>query len=157
MPAKTWAIGVAVVVLSACGGSGSAQETAPNAASSSAGTTTGPGQPPGGPAPPELEGTWVLVSPPADPGEPESQLELSGRHYDTSRRASGGLPNGQIAVDGNEIAFFNTPQCELFLPEGVGHYRWKVSGERLHLDVIGKDPCTVRDSFLKHVIYERAG
>ena len=96
-----------------------------------------------------------LVSPPAGPGEPVSQLELSGRHYDTSRRASAGLPNGEIAVDGNEIAFFNTATCELFLPEGVGHYRWKVSGKRLHLDAIGNDPCSVRDPFLKDVIYER--
>jgi hypothetical protein len=153
MPARVSAIGLAVVVLSACGGSGSAQETASVTGDNSAGTSAVPQRPPGGPAPEELEGTWVQVSPKGE--GPVATLELTGQSYHVSAAASAGLPNGAMAVNGNEIAFFSTATCELFLPEGVGHYRWKVSGDKLHLDAIGKDPCSVRDPFFEHAVYKR--
>ena len=51
-------------------------------------------------------------------------------------------------VKGNEIDFFNAAVCGLYLPEGVGRYRWRIKGRTLQLDVIGKDLCGGRVSGL---------
>jgi hypothetical protein len=42
---------------------------------------------------------------------------------------------GNIAVNGNQVAFFNGP-CD-----AVGVYQWSVHGGILHFTLIGDDPC----------------
>jgi hypothetical protein len=59
-------------------------------------------------------------------------------------------------VRGNEIDFFSSAICGLYLPEGVGRYRWKISGNMLELRVIGTDPCGGRHSGID-ATFKRAG
>lgn len=63
---------------------------------------------------------------------------------------------GEIVVDGDEIAFFNSngSSCP---PDGpdVGRYRWRVTGDKLQLRPIGEDACTGRDDFLANGSFER--
>jgi hypothetical protein len=65
--------------------------------------------------------------------------------------------SGQIVVRGDEIDFFGSAHCGLSLPEGVGRYRWKISGDRLRLDAIGKDACGGRASVLTNGAFNRVG
>jgi hypothetical protein len=59
-------------------------------------------------------------------------------------------------VRGDEIDFFSSAFCGLYLPEGVGRYKWRITGNMLHLDVIGKDPCGGRSSGID-ATFKRAG
>jgi hypothetical protein len=133
-------------VLAACGGSSSTagETTAP------APTTAQSGVPPGGPAPPELQGTWKLVS---DSAEKGLLFVISEEHY----RVPTHFAHGDLAVEGNEIAFFNAAICGLTLPDGVGHYRWAVKGESLRFEPIGEDPCGGRGDILGNETYKRVG
>jgi hypothetical protein len=72
--------------------------------------------------------------------------------------SAGGSAQGRIVVNGDEIAFFNSnaPSCPLRLPEGVGRYRWRLTGDKLHLTEIGNDPC-VRATHLAGATYLRSG
>jgi ABC-type transport system substrate-binding protein len=103
----------------------SAATTPPTVSPSPSGTP-----PPGGPAPSELIGTWIEVSPTAG-----LDLTLSAAHY------AFGEGHGDIVVNGNEIDFFNGDSCGLPLPQGVGRYRWKLSGTTLTFTGITVDPC----------------
>jgi len=67
------------------------------------------------------------------------------------------LAHGDLAVDGDEIAFFNAAICGLTLPNGVGRYRWKVEDRKLHFHVIGKEPCGGRSDILDDSTYTKAG
>src|SRR5512132_1968730 len=99
------------MVLAGCGGSSSATGT--STSTTAAPTTTQSGVPAGGPAPPELQGTWKLVS---DSPEKGLLFVISEQHY----RVPTHLAHGDLAVEGDEIAFFNAPICGLTLPDGVG-------------------------------------
>jgi hypothetical protein len=113
-------------------------------------TSTAQAQSPsGGPAPAELQGTWKLVS--GNDLEKGLQFVITDRHYRVPTR----LAHGDLAVNGDEVAFFNAAICGLTLPEGVGKYRWTIEGERLHLESIGEDPCGGRADILDDVLYER--
>ncbi len=57
--------------------------------------------------------------------------------------ATGGA-GGAIVVNGDEIDFFNVPNCGLVLPAGVGRYRWSLKGTTLHFAPLNTDPCPVR-------------
>jgi hypothetical protein len=41
--------------------------------------------------------------------------------------------------------------------EGVGRYRWTLEGDTLHLDMIGNDECSGRQTILDDATYERTG
>jgi hypothetical protein len=71
-------------------------------------------------------------------------LTIRTGSYHASRGGGGG--SGEIVVRGNEIDFFNSALCGLSLPEGIGRYKWRIRGNILHLEVIGKDPCGGRAS-----------
>jgi hypothetical protein len=133
-------------ILAACGGSSSATGTSTAAAP----TTTQSGVPAGGPAPPELQGTWKLVADGPDKG---LLFVISDQHYRVPTR----LAHGDLAVDGGEIAFFNAAICGLTLPDGVGRYRWKVDDRKLHFQVIGKEPCGGRSDILDDSTYTKVG
>jgi hypothetical protein len=103
----------------------------------------------GGPAPPELQGTWKLS------GSPEKGLlfVISERHY----RVPTHLAHGDLAVEGDKIAFFNAAICGLTLPEGVGRYRWAVKRNSLRFEPLGEEPCGGRGDILANATYERIG
>lgn len=48
-------------------------------------------------------------------------------------------------VNGSEIDFFNSRNCEV--ADAVGRYRWTLSGGMLHFDALNDDPCERRDLF----------
>jgi hypothetical protein len=131
-------------ILAACGGSSSATGTGTAAAP----TRPQSSVPAGGPAPPELQGTWKLVSDGPDKG---LLFVISDQHYRVPTR----LAHGDLAVDGDEIAFFNAAICGLTLPDGVGRYRWRVEEEKLHFQVIGKEPCGGRKDILADSTYRK--
>ena len=86
-------------------------------------------------------------------------MRLSGNTY------AFGQSNGNVVVNGNEIAFFNgsgcagdafmilstspglgslrSPNngCPISLPGGVGRYSWTVSGTEAHFEALSPDPC----------------
>ena len=62
-------------------------------------------------------------------------LTLSATHYMFEEG------RGDIVVNGDEIDFFNGDSCGLQLPQGVGRYRWKLSGTTLTFTGITVDPC----------------
>jgi hypothetical protein len=151
------AIGMlAIPALAACGGSNS-QSSEPE--TTGATSQNGPAAttveeesaqgPQGGPAPPELQGTWLFRS---DTGPLRLYLREDG--YAIS---AGGSVQGDIVVDGDEIAFFNSngPSCPPDPLPDVGCYRWRVTGEKLHLRAIGEDPCRGRTSALANRTFVR--
>ena len=137
--------GFVAATLTACGGSSGAAP-APTATRAAA----NPQQPSGEDAPAELQGTWRLMS-----KGPEKGLlfVISDRHYRVPAR----LAHGDLAVDGDEILFFNATICGLTLPQGIGRYRWTVKGNRLRFDPIEEDPCGGRSDILDGTAYERVG
>jgi len=136
------------VVLAACGGSEPAATSAKPKATAS---TQRDQRPPGGPAPAELQGVWKLAS--GNKIEKGLQFVIGELHY----RVPTHLAHGDLAVNGDEIAFFNAAICGLTLPDGVGHYRWTVAGEKLSFESISEDPCGGRADILDGVTYTRAG
>jgi hypothetical protein len=62
---------------------------------------------------------------------------------------------GNVVVRGNEIDFFNAGPCNMPLPNGVGRYRWKITGNKLLLTPITTDPCGRRE-YLENVTFVRA-
>jgi hypothetical protein len=102
-------------------------------------TTTSPLPPSGGPAPEQLIGTWTRVVSTADEA---AAVTFSTNGFRVRDKLGGG--NGDIVVNGNEIDFFNVPQCGLVLPEGVGRYQWTLRSATLHFAPLNNDPCPVR-------------
>jgi hypothetical protein len=84
--------------------------------------------PAGGPVPPELSGVWRL-------GTSAGTMRLSGNTY------AFGQSNGNVVVNGNEIAFFNGSGCGMALPGGIGRYSWTLSGKDVHFVSLAPDPC----------------
>jgi hypothetical protein len=102
-----------------------AATTPPTSSPSPSGTP-----PPGGPAPLQLIGTWLEVSPTAG-----LTLTLTTSHYAFEEG------QGDIVVHGNEIDFFNGTACGLQLPQGIGRYTWRLNGTTLTFTAIAVDPC----------------
>ncbi|MEP7022568.1 MAG: hypothetical protein ABJB47_01890, partial [Actinomycetota bacterium] len=71
-----------------------------------------------------------------------TQVTIDAKAFSVSDNLGGA--SGEIVVNGNEIDFFNVPQCQLFLPKGVGRYRWHLHGATLHFTPLNSDPCPVR-------------
>jgi hypothetical protein len=142
-----WAgvLAVLVPLLAACGGSNPPASAEPATVAPS--TTTA--QSASG-APAELQGTWRLVS---DTVPEPTRLYLRETSYIVSR--GGGSHHGTYSVDGDTIEFTST--CSDTNQEGVGHYRWTLEGDTLHLELIGKDECSGRSAVLEDATYERSG
>jgi hypothetical protein len=132
---RRWAvIGVAGATLAACGGQSSAPaESEPTRPASM--TTT-----PSAPIPLKLQGTWLLR-------DPLLRLKLTERSYSVEEHT------GLAEAEGDVLTFTST--CGDSAVTGVGHYRWTLKGNRLHLSVIGKDECAGRASGLSGATFER--
>ena len=136
------------LLASACGQStSSAQAPTPAAVASAAPV---PSPPPGGPVPAQLLGDWFLTPAAVDAliGCPKPlkagtacllRLSLTATTY----RFGGTLPPGpgDVIVNATEIDFFNAPQCDQKLPDGIGRYTWTLTGGVLHLTPLNADPC----------------
>jgi hypothetical protein len=146
------AVGVLTAAgLTACSGSESGgTEAGSTGSESQPAATTSPQKPPGDPAPAQLQGDWLSVE---TSGLPSVRLTIRESSYHV--RAEGAAA-GQIVVRGDEIDFFNSAICALYLPEGVGRYRWRIKGNVLQLHVIEKDPCGGRASGID-ATFKRAG
>lgn len=136
---RRWAvIGVAgatlTATLAACGGRSSAPtESEPTRPASV--TTT-----PSTPIPLKLKGTWLLR-------DPLLRLKLNERSYSVEEHS------GSVEAEGDVLTFTST--CGDSAVTGVGHYRWTLKGNRLHLSVIGKDECSGRAAGLSGATFER--
>jgi len=126
---------LAVLIVGGCGGA-STPATSP-AATTAAMVTSSPAPSPsvatepwpsGGPVPTELSGVWRL-------GTSAGTMRLSGNTY------AFGQSNGNVVVNGTEIAFFNGSGCGISLPGGVGRYSWAVSGSEVSFVALAPDPC----------------
>jgi hypothetical protein len=116
------AVAVLCLVLMSCAReSGSEATSQPATEATSTRASSGPT---GDTAPAELQGTWKLVS-----NNPYRGLVvvITDSHYRVVER----FAHGDLAVNGDEVAFFNAQICGLALPDGVGRYRWTVKGSRL--------------------------
>jgi hypothetical protein len=140
--------------LTACGGSESTGTAAgpTSSASQPATSTASPQKPPGDPAPAQLQGDWLSIE---TSGLSPVRLTIRESSYRASRVGEAG-GSGEIVVRGDEIDFFNSGLCGLYLPEGVGRYRWRIKGNKLQLHVIEKDPCGGRAAGID-ATFKRAG
>jgi hypothetical protein len=136
---------LAVAVLAACGGA-SSTPTEPGATDTLSATPTAPGHP----LPAELQATWRLDSgPTSDP----VRLYLRETTYTATR--GGGSHAGEVELDGRVMKF--TAICGGSNVEGVGRYRWRLKGNALHLDLMGRDECSGRSAILEDATYKRSG
>jgi hypothetical protein len=73
--------------------------------------------------------------------------------------SAGGSAQGDIGVDGDEVAFFNSngASCPPDPLPDIGRYRWRVTGQKLHLRAIGEDPCSGRAAAVANTTLERVG
>jgi hypothetical protein len=73
--------------------------------------------------------------------------------------SAGGSAQGDIVVDGDVIAFFNSngASCPPDPLDDVGRYKWRIRGAELHLKLLGKDPCGGRVSVLTNGAFRRVG
>ena len=141
----------------ACGGSNGlvSGETGASTTQEASSATTAAGEtaqrPAGGPAPPELQGTWL-----SEYGGAPARLYIREDGYAVS---AGGSAQGDIVVDGDVIAFFNSngASCPPDPLDDVGRYRWTISHQKLRLKLLGKDPCSGRVPLLTGAPFERVG
>lgn len=122
------------------------------ATATSAATAVPASPPPGGPPPTVLIGTWTRVVSTADSG---AVVTFSADGFRVADKLGGGI--GDVVVNGDEIDFFNVQACGLFLPEGVGRYRWTLHGATLHFAPLNSDPCPVRHAHFADQDFTRSG
>ena len=134
---------LASAALGACGG-GSSSPSEEAAGTGPEPTTTAA---PEHPLPVELQGTWFLSTATAtDP----VRIYLRETSYAAMRGHS-----GTVEAEGDVLTF--TARCVGTPFEGVGRYRWTLEADTLHLDMIGNDECSGRQSILDDATYERTG
>jgi hypothetical protein len=106
--------------------------------------------PPGSAVPITLAGDWMLrgTTPSTSP-----DLVFQGNRYQLI--TSGGFSFGNVAVNGNEIDFFNGSVCRIPLPGGVGRYRWSLHSGVLQFTPLTADPCGGRTRPLANRTYVR--
>lgn len=134
---------IVAAVLAACGGESSAP--AENGTTDKPAATTVSSNA----LPAERVGTWRLVDP--DLGD-VVRLYLRPTAYTLSR---GFAHTGQAEAEGDVLTLTST--CGESSITGTGHYRWKLSGDTLHLELIGKDKCSGRPDAFDAATYERSG
>jgi hypothetical protein len=161
-PAIAALLGIAIVFLaSSCGQStSSAKLPTPSAAPSPTPAPSLPAAspPPGGPVPTQLLGDWFLppaaneaingngvCQSPATAANCFIQLTLTATTYHLAVTGAGGrgqyAGSGDVVVNDNGIDVFNGALCGLQLPDGVGRYKWTLTGGVLHFTLIS-DPCS---------------
>jgi hypothetical protein len=135
---RHWGRGAALTAtLAACGGQSSAPaESEPTPPASM--TTT-----PSNSVPLKLQGTWLVREPFL------LRLKLNEGSYSVEGHS------GPAEVEGDVLTFTST--CGDSAVTGVGHYRWTLKGDKLHLSIIGKDECAGRASGLSGTTFERFG
>ena len=134
---------LASAALAACGG-GSPSPSEEAAGTGSESTTTAA---PEHPLPVDLQGTWFLSTATAtDP----VRIYLRETSYAAMHGHS-----GTVEAEGDVLTF--TARCVGTPFEGVGRYRWTLEADTLHLDMIGNDECSGRQSILDDATYERTG
>jgi hypothetical protein len=92
----------------------------------------------------------------SDYGGAPARLYIREDRYAVS---AGGSAQGDIVVDGDVIAFFNSngASCPPDPLEDVGRYRWTISDQKLRLKLLAKDPCSGRVAVLTSAPFERVG
>ena len=95
------------------------------------------------PVPSKLQGTWLVREPFL------LRLKLNEGSYSIEGHS------GPAEVEGDVLTFTST--CGDSAVKGVGHYRWTLKGDRLHLSVIGQDECGGRAAGLSGTTFERFG
>jgi hypothetical protein len=144
-----------VLLVSGCGQStSSATRPTPSGAAS---------PPPGGPVPAQLLGDWFL--PPAIVIAVEGnsacrlllQLTLTTTTYQLTHDPVCGVfsSSGDVVVNNTEMDFFSADVCGLKLPDGVGRYRWTLTGGLLNFIPLNQDPCPRGASWLANRSYSR--
>jgi Fibronectin type III domain len=124
----------------------------------------------GGPVPAQLLGDWFWFVPAAVtavggapcPSPPTHtncfyQLTLTATTYSGAITTAPGTQfagSGDVIVNHTEIDFFNGGVCGLPLPDGVGRYKWTLTGGVLHFTPLNQDPCD-RPVFLVHHSFYR--
>ena len=106
--------------------------------------------PPGGPVPITLAGDWSLRS-----ATPSTSPDLVFQANSYELITSGGISFGNVAVNGNEMDFFNGSMCRIPLPGGVGRYRWSLHSGVLQFAPLNADPCGGRTRPLANQTYVR--
>jgi hypothetical protein len=119
----------------------------PSATSTVAPTASAP---PGGAVPTTLAGNWILRT-----TTPSTSPDLVFQASSYELITNGGLSFGNVAVNGNEIDFFNGNVCRIPLPGGVGRYRWSLHGGVLQFTPLNMDPCGGRTRPLANQTYVR--
>lgn len=133
------AMGVLLVLLSACAATGASGTTSSTASSSPSAspspTLRAPTPSPSSALPAELAGRWrVNVGSAASPDT--VTLTLQGRSYRIQRGGFSGT--GSIEVEGDTITFAHANQCD---GDTGGRYRWTVADGTLTLMALDTDPC----------------
>lgn len=107
--------------------------------------------PTGGPVPAELLGKWYLPTAavsaaaggfcraPVTYQTCNLRLTLDTTTYSFVGTYAPGP--GDVVVNNSEVDFFNAPQCDFKGAQGVGQYRWTLTGGGLHLKALNSDPC----------------
>ena len=159
-PAIAALIAVAIVSLSSsCGQSTpSATRSTPSAALS---PTPAASPPPGGPVPAQLLGNWllpraaVIAIAHVTPNVPLTlTLEATTYHLRGIFPPTDYTVSGSVVVNNSEIDFFNEDLCGYQLPDGVGRYKWTLTGGVLHFTLLNQDLCG-RTDYLGNQNYSR--
>jgi len=68
--------------------------------------------------------------------------------------SSTGSHTGLVEAEGDVLTF--TSICGESSVTGTGRYRWSLEGDKLHVELIGKDECGGRTEHFDDVTYERS-
>ena len=80
------------------------------------------------------------------------RLYLRPNAYTLSR---GFAHTGQAQAEGDVLTLTST--CGESTATGTGRYRWTLSGDTLHLELVGKDECSGRPDAFDDATDERSG
>jgi hypothetical protein len=141
------------LALTGCSGAPSGETTSASTAAIPSTTSEAPA---GQPAPAELQGTWKLIAIDGKPYEAQFIIAISDRKYAVRSTDV----NGDLVVNGSEIAFFNENLCirgTSGAGSRVGRYAWTLKGRTLHFDLVGSEPCGDRTGIFEDATYKRLG
>ena len=79
-------------------------------------------------------------------------MYLRPNAYTVSRGVS---HSGQAEAEGDIVTLTST--CGDSSITGTGRYRWTLSGDRLHFELVGRDECGGRAEHLEDATYEWSG
>jgi hypothetical protein len=126
------------------------------------------GTPAGDPVPSQLLGDWLMSAATAEAIAGAAcptplavttcmfRLTFTSTTYNWTTNITGYTSGGgDVVVNGTEMDFFNGQACSLSPPQGIGRYRWTLSGSVLHFTSLNHDVCP-RAAFLANQTYSRA-